>query len=442
MADENQNRPGGDYERQFMPPGRRAGVPDGQAAEPVVAEPLVAAPVVAEPVVAAPAAEPVAAPGVVSPAVAEPTAPSTPDDAVAESPADAPVPVADDSVADTGNSHAPDRDAEPNRDTLLPLTAVATDAHRPDGDVVATAYVEANDLFKIYKPADLEVVALRGVDMTVASGELIGIVGASGSGKTTMLNILAGLERPSAGRIRVGDRDLLDISERELVEYRRREVGFVWQATGRNLVPYLNVRDNIELPQAIAGTAKQQRRERAAELLEALQMSDKGRRYPSELSGGEQQRVAIAVALANSPPLLLADEPTGELDTNMAEEVFRMLQRINRRFGVTVIIVTHYAGIARWVDRVVRIRDGRIGSESYLTSSYRGDSGQEQEYLVIDRAGRLQLPREFAERLALDGLASANIAVDGDGITLRPATAPHRSRNRYDGSGGESGDAG
>ena len=278
-------------------------------------------------------------------------------------------------------------------------------------------------------------VALRGVDLEVRAGELAGIVGASGSGKTTLLNILAGLERPSAGRIRVGERDLLDISDRDLVAYRRQEVGFVWQATGRNLVPYLNVRDNIELPQAIAGAGRRQRRQRAEELLDALQMSDKSRRYPSELSGGEQQRVAIAVALANNPPLLLADEPTGELDTNMAEDVFRMLQRINRQFGVTVVIVTHYAGIAHWVDRVVRIRDGRIGSESYLTTSYRGEDGREEEYLVVDRAGRLQLPREYVERFqslngTWDGLASTGMTDDGGEITLRPASAPNRSRER------------
>ena len=347
----------------------------------------------------------------------------------------APAPAAPPAAAST-NAPAPDALAS---DAPLP-DAPLPDVALPDAGTAAAdspAYVAASDLFKIYKPADLEVVALRGVDLAIAPGELVGIVGASGSGKTTLLNILAGLERPSAGRIRVGERDLLDISDRELVAYRRREVGFVWQATGRNLVSYLNVRDNIELPQAIAGAGRRQRRQRAGELLAALHMSDKGRRYPAELSGGEQQRVAIAVALANSPPLLLADEPTGELDTNMAEDVFRMLRHINRQFGVTVIIVTHYGGIARWVDRVVRIRDGRIGSESYLTASYRGDAGREEEYLVVDRAGRLQLPREYAERLSSDGLASASVAADGAGITLRPASAPRRSRRRDDGAPGD-----
>ncbi len=403
MTTENRNRSNNDdYVRQFMPPERRDNGAAPSSPEPPAADEPAPMPANAVPSGAAVATAAVAA----GASIGEPRPPAN---------------------------------GRPGADESAALALAMSDGRQPEPDDATTAYVEANDLFKIYKPADLEVVALRGVDLEVAPGELIGIVGASGSGKTTLLNILAGLERPSAGRIRVGARDLLDISDRELVAYRRREVGFVWQATGRNLVPYLNVRDNIELPQAIAGAGKQPRRERAAELLAALQMSDKARRYPSELSGGEQQRVAIAVALANNPPLLLADEPTGELDTNMAEDVFRMLQRINRRFGVTVIIVTHYAGIANWVDRVVRIRDGRIGSESYLTSSYRGDSGQEREYLVVDRAGRLQLPREFVEQLSMDGLASAGIAEDGGGITLRPATAPHRSRNRSDGDAGDAG---
>ena len=393
-----------EYARQFMPPERRARLAAEQPAADAAEETVAVAEAPPEPV-----EEIVEAPALTADTSDEPLVETV----VAEAPPPRP---------------ASDNGARP----VAPAPAPEPWADADDEAETIPAYVEANDLFKIYKPADLEVVALRGVDLEVRSGELIGIVGASGSGKTTLLNILAGLERPSAGRIRVGERDLLDITDQDLVAYRRREVGFVWQATGRNLVPYLSVRDNIELPQAIAGAGKRQRRERAEDLLEALQMSDKSRRYPSELSGGEQQRVAIAVALANNPPLLLADEPTGELDTNMAEDVFRMLQRINRRFGVTIIIVTHYAGIARWVDRVVRIRDGRIGSESYLMSSYRGDEGREEEYLVVDRAGRLQLPREYVEQLSLEGLATAGMDEDTGSITLRPATAPHRSRERWE----------
>ena len=401
MSESSQRHVNEEYARQFMPPGRRQ-------------------PAAAQQPAADPADEP---PTAQSPAPAETMV------ADSETPA-----IYSTEPSPSTNGSAPERAAASTAPDLSPAPAPEPQA---DGTDAAPPYVEANDLFKIYKPADLEVVALRGVDLEVQAGELVGIVGASGSGKTTLLNILAGLERPSAGRIRVGERDLLDISDRDLVAYRRQEVGFVWQATGRNLVPYLNVRDNIELPQAIAGTGRRQRRQRAEELLDALQMSDKTRRYPSELSGGEQQRVAIAVALANNPPLLLADEPTGELDTNMAEDVFRMLQRINRQFGITVVIVTHYAGIAHWVDRVVRIRDGRIGSESYLTTSYRGEDGREEEYLVVDRAGRLQLPREYVERFqslngTWDGLASTGMADDGGEITLRPASAPHRSRERWE----------
>ena len=424
MADTERNQHSEEYVRQFMPPERRAGGADaGTASRPDTGAPDREA----EPQPAAVSDTTVIDEPTAADAATDGSHPDSPNGArestsAGDSGAAAGAAVADPPDAGQIAQTTQPRASEGNgrRPAIAPTTEISVHVDVDAAEPGAPAYVEANDLFKIYKPADLEVVALRGVDLEVAGGELTGIVGASGSGKTTLLNILAGLERPSAGRIRVGDRDLLDISESELVAYRRREVGFVWQATGRNLVPYLNVRDNIELPQAIAGTGRKERRERATELLDALQMSDKGRRYPSELSGGEQQRVSIAVALANNPPLLLADEPTGELDTNMAEEVFRMLQRINRQFGVTVIIVTHYAGIARWVDRIVRIRDGRIGSESYLRSSYRGGDGQEEEFLVVDRAGRLQLPREYVERLSLDGLATAGLAEDGSGITLTP----------------------
>lgn len=287
-------------------------------------------------------------------------------------------------------------------------------------------YVECRDLFKIFKPADLEVVALRGVDLEIAPGELAAIVGASGSGKTTLLNILAGLERPSAGQVRVGERDLLNISDRELVRYRRREVGFVWQAASRNLMPWLTVRDNIELPMALAQVSRSRRRQRSGELLDALQMADKAGRFPAQLSGGEQQRAAIGVALANHPPLLLADEPTGELDTQMAGEIFQLLGQMNRALGVTVVVVTHYPGIAEYVHRAVHIRDGRISSESFREATFRrAGATAQQEYLVVDRAGRLQLPRDYGEQLGSGGwpgLAAANLA-DGQ-ITLKPAARP------------------
>ena len=279
-------------------------------------------------------------------------------------------------------------------------------------------YVQCRDLFKIFKPADLEVVALRGVDLDIEAGELMAVVGASGSGKSTLLNILAGLENPSAGQVRVGHRDLLDISDRELVSYRRSEVGFVWQATSRNLVPFLNVSDNVELPMAIAGIGGKERRDRSMELLSALQLGDKARRMPGELSGGEQQRVAIGVAMANRPPLLLADEPTGELDTQMAGDVFGLLGEINRAFGVTVVIVTHFPGVARYVDRVLHIRDGRISSESFMQSTFqRSVANMEQEYLVVDQAGRLQIPQEYLAELNLKGLAV--VGLEGDQITLK-----------------------
>ena len=287
-------------------------------------------------------------------------------------------------------------------------------------------YIECLDLFKIYKRAELEVVALRGIDLDVDAGEMIAIVGASGSGKSTLLNILSGLDRPSAGQVRVGTRDLLNISDRELVLYRRLEAGFVWQATGRNLVPYLTVQDNVELPMALAGVDASTRRSRSMELLESVDISKKAGRMPHQLSGGEQQRVAIGVALANQPPLLLADEPTGELDTQTAIQVFEHMRRMCHIYHVTVVMVTHYANVGQYVDRVVHIRDGRISSESFLHPTFQqpGNTLQE-EYLSVDRVGRLQLPLEYVEKLRLDGLAKADI-VDGQ-IIIRPAPRGPRS---------------
>ena len=282
-------------------------------------------------------------------------------------------------------------------------------------------YIACQDLFKIFKPADLEVVALRGLDLSVKEGELVAIVGSSGSGKTTLLNILAGLERPSAGQVHIGKRDMLNISDKELVSYRRQDVGFVWQTTRRNLVPYLSVIENIELPMAISGIRSRQRKEHSRELLTVLGMEDKQNRSPAELSGGEQQRVAIAVALANQPPLLLADEPTGELDSQMADEIFDLFQDMNRTFGTTIVIVTHYPGIAQFVNRVVIIRDGRISAETLLQASFQRSGGSiRRDYLVVDQVGRLQIPKEILDEIGLVRLATAQM-VDGQ-IHIQPAS--------------------
>ncbi len=287
-------------------------------------------------------------------------------------------------------------------------------------NVATGPYIWCQDLFKIYKRADLEVVALRGLDLKVEAGELITIVGASGSGKSTLLNVLAGLDRPSAGEARVGNRDLLNISDQELVLFRRSEVGFVCQSPGRNLRPYLTSRENVELPLAIAGINARGRKQRSMELLEALGLGDKTQRFPHQLSGGEQQRVAIAVALANAPPLLLADEPTGELDSISSAQVLELLRSTNRSTGVTVAIVTHDPAVADYVDRVVHIRDGRVSSESLVSPSFQRDVRRlKQDFLVVDQAGRLQLPRDYVERLNL--VPRVQVSINEDQVIIKPA---------------------
>jgi len=265
-----------------------------------------------------------------------------------------------------------------------------------------TSHIICRDLFKIYKRADLEVVALRGLDMEVATGEMVAILGSSGSGKSTLLNILAGLDTPSAGHIKVANRDLLNISDAGLVMYRRLDVGFVWQVPSRNLVPYLSAVENVALPMAIAGVQEQERRSRAIELLNAFGLADKLDRQPHQLSGGEQQRVAIALAIANAPPLILADEPTGELDTESAAEVFALLESLNQQLGVTVVIVTHDVSVVDYVNRVINIRDGKISSETVVINSGREKSERRVEnYLVVDKAGRLQLPADVIHRFGV-----------------------------------------
>ncbi|MDA1347384.1 MAG: ABC transporter ATP-binding protein [Chloroflexi bacterium] len=285
-------------------------------------------------------------------------------------------------------------------------------------------HILCQDLFKIYKVADLEVVALRGLDFNVDQGEVVAIVGASGSGKSTLLNILAGYDTPSAGGVSVGGTDLLRMTSKEIEHYRQSQVGFVWQQTSRNLFPYLSTIDNVSLPMMLTNLPAEERRTRATDLLRLVGLEHRMAHTPEKLSGGEQQRVAIAIALANHPPLLLADEPTGELDDATAAEILDLFGVANQELGTTVLIVTHDPDIAYKVGRVVMIRDGKMSTEirrkiTFTRVSGHADSEQElDEYVLVDGSGRVQIPRELLDQLKITGRARAQI--ENGKVTLTP----------------------
>jgi ABC-type lipoprotein export system ATPase subunit len=275
-------------------------------------------------------------------------------------------------------------------------------AHSSGADYGDGALIVCDRLVRIYSAEGIEVQALQGLDLVIAPGELIALVGASGSGKSTLMNILAGLDAPTAGVVRVAGHDLGAMSARQRLLYRRSVVGFVWQQTSRNLLPYLTGLQNVQLPMRFAGASRSARQSRALELLEVLGVAHCAGRRPDQMSGGEQQRVSIGVALANSPSLLLADEPTGELDTETAASVFSALQTANSSLGATVLIVTHDPEVSSMVRRVIAIRDGRTSTETLRHDAADGSGlGHAVEYAVLDRFGRLQLPREMTDALGM-----------------------------------------
>lgn len=264
-------------------------------------------------------------------------------------------------------------------------------------------YINATGLVRIFRSDDIETFALQGLDLTVTLGEMIALVGPSGAGKSTFLNLLAGLDRPDAGVLTVGDLNLADANERTRASYRRNTVGFLWQQSTRNLVPGLTAHENVMLPALLAGHDHAVVKQRAYELLDAVEMTAQRNRDPLRMSGGQQQRVALAAALACQPQLLLADEPTGEVDWATAEKILLLLQTLRQQYKLTIVMVTHDPRVAETADRTVAIRDGRTSSEI---------GTDDIETVVVDSAGRLQIPIEIRQRIGLGQRATVTV-VDG-----------------------------
>lgn len=291
-------------------------------------------------------------------------------------------------------------------------------------------FINCEELVRIYKIADLEVFALQGLDLQVEQGEMLAIIGNSGSGKSTLLNILGGIDQPTAGRVSVAGKDLLKLSRGQMLRYRRDDVGFVWQNPARNLIPYLTVLQNVELPMLLAGTPSAEGRRWATELVENVGLGHRKHHHLVELSMGEQQRVAIAIGLSNRPALLLADEPTGSVDNANAQSILDVFHRVNRDYGTSVLIVTHDVRVSSYVDRVVGIRDGKTSVEflrqpAQLGPELEGEEGRapegkgaHQEFVMLDRAGRLQLPHEFVEALALK--RRVRVVLEDDRVVVLP----------------------
>lgn len=291
----------------------------------------------------------------------------------------------------------------------------------------STPLILCDTLVKIYQIESREIVVLQGLDLEVLASEIVAIAGPSGSGKTTLLNILGGLDVFDAGKCSVAGWDLARMNSAQRIAYRRNTIGYLWQQSGRNLLSHLPIQANIEVPMKLQGIGSRQSRHLATELLVSIGLEQMGKKYPHQLSGGEQQRAALAVALANRPSLLLADEPTGELDSQTAGEMFQLLKQVNLQFGTTMLIVTHDLELAEKADRMISIRDGRVSSESAMDSMV-VSSATFRESLVIDRVGRLQLPHGALECVPFRG--RADVMFDNEHVELWPISSRYTSKRR------------
>lgn len=290
----------------------------------------------------------------------------------------------------------------------------------------ASPIILCDNLVKIYKTKDTEVLALQGLDIKIDRGELMAIIGNSGSGKSTFLNMIGGLDRPSAGKLIVDGKDLFKLNEHELVDYKRSTVGFVWQNNARNLLPYLTAWENVMMPMLFENSERK-KKEKALELLERVGLSHRKNNKLSQLSGGEQQRIAIAIALANDPKILLADEPTGAVDVKTGAYILDLFKSLNQETGLTIVIVTHDRLLSKKVNRVAAIRDGKISSEMIMKQTYKDRldeinafteaSEVQDEFVILDRAGRIQIPRDTLEKLGISG-NKVKMDVQGDKVII------------------------
>ena len=320
--------------------------------------------------------------------------------------------------------------AEPT--TLTELVSRRADAARASR--IEDAHVLCDNVVRIYRTTGVEVVALQGLDLAVDTGELVAVVGRFGQRQVDAAHDPVGSRRADSRRCSRGGSRPDDDGRKERLHYRRQVVGFVWQQTGRNLLGYLTAHQNIALAHGITGAGTHAASARADELLALLDVTSCRDRVPAAMSGGEQQRVALAVSLANSPEVLFADEPTGELDTATSAEVFAALRHVNSELGVTVVVVTHDPLVSTQVQRSISIRDGRTSSETLRRVDASGDGHIAEEYAVLDRVGRLQLPERFTSALALRKRVRLELEPDHIGVWPDSRSARSATGERSEGT--------